>query len=602
MTTRAFGWVAPEQLGRAPHTGLRATARSFAGLRPTARLEHLPPVYDQGGVGSCTAQALAGAVEALLPRAGYPAERLDRVALYRRERDLIGTPMEDSGAMLGDGVRLLCDRGWERERAEPSFAFDRSWTVPAPVLGADAPRVVNAEPLDFDAVTIAMELDAGHVVVVGLRVTEQWQSAWGTPSLPPPGGHVIGGHAVALVGYDLAARCWVVRNSWGEAWGEGGYALLPWEWTEPPWCGEVYALRAVRRAMGAPDTDRGDAKREMEHELERPSVTDLLDGPVALVERELRASAPAAGLAPGLIVTVGDTAPVQQDLARALPLLRAIRPAVVMLHTYPGAEDAPTVAAIRAALPGVAIWLQSPANPLVGLTEARAVERVRGWVRAAIALGAELLSFNGEGADGNPTGWKPGQPLTAPAVAARAKFLLAAAHDEARGRLALGWSSHDHVESHKLPWREILGPSSPVTRWLPQVYCDPADGTLASIGGARARLETVAKQHGHLVDRGIVRPEFAPGGKGFVLYAQSHHHRVDALCWLLDRSELAASWTIRADGKLSDAAGLTALRADAELRRRVGAAPGRIARFQASAGLAADSVVGPRTLAALGVA
>jgi len=33
----------------------------------------------------------------------------------------------------------------------------------------------------------------------------------------------IGLHAVSVIGYDDTAGCWVVKNSWGTAWGEGGF-------------------------------------------------------------------------------------------------------------------------------------------------------------------------------------------------------------------------------------------------------------------------------------------------------------------------------------------------------------------------------------------
>lgn len=322
-----------------------------------------------------------------------------------------------------------------------------------------------------------------------------------------------------------------------------------------------------------------------------------LDSVEARVQRAL-----AHSVAPGLIVTVGDSEPVQRDLAAALPLLRAIRPDGVMLHTNPGVEDVPTVGAIRSALPGVRLWIQAPANVLAGLSEAKAIDRVRGWVRAAVDLGAEVFSLNGEGASRpGAVGWKPGQPLDAAALAARAKALLAAANDEARGRLSLAWSSHDRILSHALPWAAIFGAGSPVSLTLPQVYANPETGADAGLGGARARYEGTAAQHTLAVTRGLIRADFGPTGAGFVLYAQSHHHRVAASCYLHDRAALSASWTIRRDGALCDANGLLALRADAEMRRRVGHAPGRIARFQASAGLDADGVVGEKTLSALGL-
>ncbi len=248
MTPRGLGWVAPEARGRAPHSGLRAPSLGgLDALIPEVLHGKLPPVYDQGSVGSCTAQALACAVEALLPRAGYAPERLDRARLYRRERDMIGTGYEDSGAILADGIEVL-HRGWEPEVITPPSVFDRHWWQSAPPLPANAPRLVSSEPLDFDPLTIATELAAGHIVVVGLSVTEQWQTNWGIADLPEPGGRVLGGHAVALVGYSIPRRSWVVQNSWGTQWGSNGFALLPWAWTEMPWCGEAHALRAVRRA------------------------------------------------------------------------------------------------------------------------------------------------------------------------------------------------------------------------------------------------------------------------------------------------------------------------------------------------------------------
>lgn len=333
----------------------------------------------------------------------------------------------------------------------------------------------------------------------------------------------------------------------------------------------------------------------------------MTGGGLTLDERRAAGLAPTLPppptIAPGLIVTVGDCEPVQRDLAVALPMLRSIRPNGVMLHTNPGPEDAPTVAALRAALPDVRVWIQAPANVLAGLNEAKALDRVRGWVRASVDLGAEVLSLNGEGAS-HPggVGWKPGQPLDAAGLAARARALLAAMADEARGRLALAWSSHDRILSHALPWAAILGAGSPVTLTLPQVYADPADGTAASVGGARARYQGTAAQHTLAVARGLIRADFGPTGAGFVLYAQSHHHGTAAACYLHDQAALSASWTIRRDGALCDAAGLLALRADAELRRQVGHAPGRIARYQASVGIPADGIVGPRTLAKLGLA
>jgi C1A family cysteine protease len=38
---------------------------------------------------------------------------------------------------------------------------------------------------------------------------------------------LLGGHAVIAVGYDASAARFIVRNSWGTAWGLAGYFTMP---------------------------------------------------------------------------------------------------------------------------------------------------------------------------------------------------------------------------------------------------------------------------------------------------------------------------------------------------------------------------------------
>lgn len=239
-----LGWHPPERYGRAAHRGSR-TAHDLADLPPRVVLDHMPMVWDQGEVGSCTAQALAAAVEILLPRAGYPPSHPDRAELYWRARWAIGEVSHDAGAILADGIGAL-RLGWRTEGPVPPGEWGTAWTRPPLSLPAAAPRVVGAEALDFDAATIAWELASGHPVAVGLSITDAWDAP--DEVLPAPSGPVVGGHAVLLVGYDAPAELWRCRNSWGTGWAQEGYCWLPWAWTDLPWCGEVHALRAVRRA------------------------------------------------------------------------------------------------------------------------------------------------------------------------------------------------------------------------------------------------------------------------------------------------------------------------------------------------------------------
>jgi len=42
-------------------------------------------------------------------------------------------------------------------------------------------------------------------------------------------GSNVGGHAISLIGYNQTERYWIIRNSWGNTWGENGFARISWE-------------------------------------------------------------------------------------------------------------------------------------------------------------------------------------------------------------------------------------------------------------------------------------------------------------------------------------------------------------------------------------
>ncbi len=69
------------------------------------------PVEDQKKLGSCTANALVGALEFLERKDGVPFEDLSRLFVYYNERVIEHTVSSDSGAMLRDGIKSLAKQG-----------------------------------------------------------------------------------------------------------------------------------------------------------------------------------------------------------------------------------------------------------------------------------------------------------------------------------------------------------------------------------------------------------------------------------------------------------------------------------------------------------
>ncbi|WP_244464372.1 hypothetical protein [Candidatus Liberibacter africanus] len=77
-------------------------------LPPKVDLTPSFPAYNQGHIGSCTANALAGAIEyQRIAHSEKPDFVPSRLFIYYNERCIEGHVNYDSGAMLRDGIKVL---------------------------------------------------------------------------------------------------------------------------------------------------------------------------------------------------------------------------------------------------------------------------------------------------------------------------------------------------------------------------------------------------------------------------------------------------------------------------------------------------------------
>src|SRR5437870_4581964 len=118
-TTARYGWV-PDLPDQRDH--LYATPPPvLSALPPSADLRaSCPPVYDQGQLGSCTGNAIAGIIEfdqikEKLPDVFPPS----RLFIYYNERVMEGTVSSDSGAQIRDGIKSVSSLGACHENLWP---------------------------------------------------------------------------------------------------------------------------------------------------------------------------------------------------------------------------------------------------------------------------------------------------------------------------------------------------------------------------------------------------------------------------------------------------------------------------------------------------
>ena len=191
------------------------------------------PVDDQGDLGSCTGNAIAGAID-LMDNKNYKKNtRVSRLFIYYYERLLEGTVNQDSGAQIRDGIKVGYTYGAPLEKLWP-YNINKFKTAPSAAVIADAAKrkiTKYQNAADFNAVKDAVA--SGYPVVIGFTVYSSFESdtVAKTGNMPMPNvktEQCLGGHAVCIVGYDDHKQSFIVRNSWGTTWGDKGYFYMPY--------------------------------------------------------------------------------------------------------------------------------------------------------------------------------------------------------------------------------------------------------------------------------------------------------------------------------------------------------------------------------------
>jgi C1A family cysteine protease len=203
-------------------------------LRPNC-----PLVYDQGEIGSCTANAIAGALEFDLLKERREPFTPSRLFIYYNERAMEGTVASDSGAELRDGCKSVASTGVCPEIQWP-YSQGLLFVKPEAVCYQEARRDLarNYFRLPQGIAALKACLAAGYPFVFGFTVYDAFESdqvaKTGVLNLPGPHEAVLGGHAVMAIGYDDGEKRFVVRNSWGVNWGIKGYFTMPYDYVANP--------------------------------------------------------------------------------------------------------------------------------------------------------------------------------------------------------------------------------------------------------------------------------------------------------------------------------------------------------------------------------
>ncbi|MTJ52749.1 hypothetical protein FJR38_08785 [Anabaena sp. UHCC 0253] len=229
----------------------------------------MTPVENQAGANSCTANAVVGGYEYIMNRIGQEID-FSRLFVYYNAR-LLGlehfgqTKIQDQGSSITLALMSLQEKGichestWAYEvtdngkvknvNIEPIF---HAYNEATELLNVPDFQWETPEEVPVDIYAMKHCLAEGYPFVFGLILFKSFDQVTSKGRVPMPdlnsdaGREEHGKHAMLCVGYKDSAEVFIVRNSWGEEWGESGYCYIPYEYmTNPELCFECWKIKGT---------------------------------------------------------------------------------------------------------------------------------------------------------------------------------------------------------------------------------------------------------------------------------------------------------------------------------------------------------------------
>lgn len=215
------------------------------------------PIVDQGALGSCPANAMAGLLGWVIKKYNGVTFISSRLFTYYYARMLDGSATDqDTGSTVRAAMASIAMFGVPPEE---SSLYGVSWPYDISKYTQSPPMKASVAALNYQGISYALidkpgtsdvleavksVLATGIPMAFGFDCFESIfdKEAIETGAIPVPtrNERIIAGHVVEAVGYDddyisinprdksESTGALLIKNSWGTKWGEGGYGHLPY--------------------------------------------------------------------------------------------------------------------------------------------------------------------------------------------------------------------------------------------------------------------------------------------------------------------------------------------------------------------------------------
>ena len=197
----------------------------------------MPPVLDQGNLGSCVSNAVCNALGFLNLKLKKPIGLKSRLFNYYNTRILEGTINQDSGCEIRDAIKVCNKTGNCYETTWP-YNINRFTLRPPNQTYTEAlqHKLALYQRVNQDRTSIKSCLLSGYPVIIGFTCYNTLYNPsverTGDILMPTRRDYIIGGHCVLITGYNDGTQRYEIMNSWGTSWGSGGYGTIPYAYVE----------------------------------------------------------------------------------------------------------------------------------------------------------------------------------------------------------------------------------------------------------------------------------------------------------------------------------------------------------------------------------
>ena len=232
----------------APAPRLRIAGAAFE--RKADLRQFCSPIFDQLKIGSCCAASLCGALEFLVNKNNQAKRTLSPMFLFYNARKMSDSTDQIDGTMTSHANAAVMAFGVCDETAWP-YREDTARKSP--------PKNAYQDATQFEAVqyarlgstnevkaTVSGGLPVMFAADIGMGYFDEAARTGRMPAMDSIEGGRPCSHAMLIVGYDEDDKTWLVRNSWGEAYGERGYLRIPYDlFNRHVWNDEMWVIGAL---------------------------------------------------------------------------------------------------------------------------------------------------------------------------------------------------------------------------------------------------------------------------------------------------------------------------------------------------------------------